>query len=106
MVNSNEITLLNVKLNSTEKKITNVENASCLISVSYCIKDDEIMLFFHVTCREGSNTVFEMECEYKCIVEDCDYDDEKDMVMNLIPCVSSKVEELVATFTSQLSVDA
>ena len=34
MINSNNTTLLNVKLNSTEKKITNIEDVNCIMSVS------------------------------------------------------------------------
>lgn len=104
MINSNEITLLNVRLNSTEKKITNVEDVVCIMHVSYRINDDNISLLFHSTCVEVDNKIFDMESEYKCPVED--YDDEKEMILNLVESVSSKVEELVAMFTSQMTVDA
>ena len=104
MMNSNGTTLLNVKLNSTEKKITNVEDVNCIMSVSYSIKDDKVMLWFQTSCKEGNNVIFEMDCEYKCPIED--YDDEKEMIMNLVNNVSPKVEDLVALFTSQMLVDA
>lgn len=104
MINSNNTTLLNVKLNSTEKKITNIEHVNCIMSVSYRIKDDKVMLWFQTSCKEGNNEIFEMECEYKCPIEK--YDDEKEMIMNLVNNVSPKVEELVALFTSQMLVDA
>lgn len=104
MINSNNTTLLNVKLNSTEKKITNIEHVNCIMSVSYRIKDDKVMLWFQTSCKEGNNEIFEMECEYKCPIEE--YDDEKEMIMNLVNNVSPKVEELVALFTSQMLVDA
>lgn len=103
MKNSNSITLLNVKLNSTEKKITNIENVNCIMSVSYRIKDNEVMLLFQTSCKEGNNEIFEMQCEYKCPVEN--YDNEKTIVMNLVECVSSKVEELIAIFTSQMIIE-
>ena len=54
--------------------------------------------------KEGNNVIFEMECEYKCSIEE--YDDEKEKIMNLVSNVSPKVEELVALFTSQMLVDA
>lgn len=104
MMNSNGITLLNVRLKSTEKKITNVEDVICIMHVSYHVKGNNILLLFHSTCVEVDNKIFDMESEYKCPVED--YDDEKEMVMNLVESVSSKVEELVAMFTSQMTVDA
>ena len=104
MINSNNTTLLNVKLNSTEKKITNIEDVNCIMSVSYRIKDDKVMLWFQTSCKEGNNVIFEMECEYKCPIEE--YDDEKEMIMNLVSNVSPKVEELVALFASQMLVDA
>ena len=104
MINSNNTTLFNVKLNSTEKKITNIEHVNCIMSVSYRIKDDKVMLWFQTSCKEGNNVIFEMECEYKCSIEE--YDDEKEMIMNLVSNVSPKVEELVALFTSQMLVDA
>lgn len=104
MINSNNTTLLNVKLNSTEKKVRNVENVNCIMSVSYSLKNDKIMLWFRTTCKEENNVIFEMECEYKCPIEE--YDDEKEMIMNLVSNVSPKVEELVALFTSQMLVDA
>ena len=49
MINSNNTTLLNVKLNSTEKKITNIEHVNCIMSVSYRIKDDKVMLWFQTS---------------------------------------------------------
>ena len=104
MINSNNTTLLNLKLNSTEKKITNIEDVNCIMSVSYRIKDDKVMLWFQTSCKEGNKVIFEMECEYKCPIEE--YDDEKEMIMNLVSNVSPKVEELVALFTSQMLVDA
>ena len=104
MINSNNTSLLNVKLNSTEKKITNIEDVNCIMSVSYRIKDDKVMLWFQTSCKEGNNVIFFFFCEYKCPIEE--YDDEKEMIMNLVSNVSPKVEELVALFTSQMLVDA
>ena len=60
MINSNNTTLLNVKLNSTEKKITNIEHVNCIMSVSYRIKDDKVMLWFQTSCKEGNNVIFEI----------------------------------------------
>ena len=84
MINSNNTTLLNVKLNSTEKKITNIEDVNCIMSVSYRIKDDKVMLWFQTSCKEGNKVIFEMECEYKCPIEE--YDDEKEICCSGLVC--------------------
>lgn len=96
--NISRLRLVNLHVNATgDVLIHNYENVKAIMNVSYGEKDDDKILYYHISVEEDNRRIYSMKCEFHY---NCDeVYDEKEMILMAVQLISPHVEEMISLMT-------
>lgn len=100
--NISHLRLVNLHMSTVDDVlIQNYENVKAIMNISYGQKDNEQILYYHISVEENKKRLYSLKCEYHyhCY----DIDDEKEMVMTAVKISSLQIEEIISMITLQIN---
>ena len=81
-------------------EIQSFDKVNAVMNISYGQKDDEHILYYHVSVQENQNRLYSLKCEYHYQCHQIGH--EKQMIKKAIESITPQIEDIISLINQQI----